>query len=156
MADQPVGEPGVLGQQGTVEVGADDAALSHALDARGAGVAVALEHAPERLLARPKVRAAAVVLEAGEHPRLGGGTVEAYLDRDVADQARAVGRADRLEVDEAESRDLLRAELVAVAEQLIAAADSEHERAAAGGRMQRLALGRHEVQRAEALIAVLA
>ena len=48
------------------------------------------------------------------------------------------------------------AERVAVAEQLVAAADAEHERAAVGGGVQRLALGLDEVQRAEALVAVLA
>ena len=88
--------------------------------------------------------------------RGGPSLVEAHLDRDVADQPRAVGRADRLEVDEAEAGDLVVAELVAVAEQLKAAADAEHDRAARRRRVQRVALGLDEVQRAQALVAVLA
>ena len=103
----------------------------------------------------PSMRAAGVVLEAGEDAPGGAVAVEVDLDRDVADQARAVG-ADRLEVDEAEARDLLVGERVAVAEQLVAAADAEHERAAVGGGVQRVALGLDEVQRAQALVAVLA
>ena len=67
--DQPVGEPRVLGQQRAVEVGADDVVAQDALEARGARVAVALQHAAERLLAGAQVRAPAVVLEAGEHAR---------------------------------------------------------------------------------------
>ena len=59
------------------------------------------------------------------------------------------------QIDEAEAGDHLVGERVAVAEQLIAAADAEHDRAAAGGGVQRLALGLHEVQRAEALVAIL-
>ena len=71
--DQPVGEPGVLRQQRAVQVGADDRvrAAAHALEAVAPVVAVALEHAAERLLARPEVRAPAVVLEAGEHAARG-------------------------------------------------------------------------------------
>ena len=47
--DQPVGEPCVLGQQRPVEVGADHRAAPDALGAGRAGVAVAAQHAPERL-----------------------------------------------------------------------------------------------------------
>ena len=115
---------------------------------------MALDDAAQRLLARSEMRAAGVVLEAGEDapPAV---VVEVDLDRDVADQARLVG-ADRLEVDESEPRDLLVRERVAVTEQLIAAADPEHDRAAPGRGMQRIALGLHEIQGAEPLVAVLA
>ena len=58
---------------------------------------MALEHPAERLGAGAEAGAPAVVLEAGETR----GPVELDLDRDVADQPRAV-LADGLEVDEAE------------------------------------------------------
>ena len=60
-----------FGQQRAVEVRADDVVAAHALEARRAGVAVALQDAAERLRARSEVRAPAVVLEAGEDARLG-------------------------------------------------------------------------------------
>src|SRR4051794_6516098 len=104
-ADQPVGEPRVLRQQRAVQVRADDGAAADALGARGARVAVALQDAPERLLAAAEMRVAGMVLESGEDPPATV-AVEVDLDRDVADQARAVG-ADRLEVDEAEAGNLL-------------------------------------------------
>src|SRR4051812_11828187 len=66
LRDEPVGEPRVLRQQRPVEVGADDRSAPHALVAGVAGVPVALEHPAERLLAGAEVRAAAVVLEAGQ------------------------------------------------------------------------------------------
>ena len=119
-----------------------------------------------------EVRAAAVVLEAGQHARRTV-LVEAHLDRDVADEPRPVRRADRLEVDEAEAGDLacarlrdlpltagrragIRAQLVAVAEELEPPAHAEHDRAARRRLVQRLALGRDEVDRAQALVAILA
>ena len=150
---QPVGEPGVLGQQRAVEVRADHGAVRAAADAlvaAAAVVAVALEHPPERRRARSEPRAAAVVLEAGQHRGSAGD-----LDRDVADQPRAV-LADGLEVDEADAGQPLVAELVAVAEQLVAAADAEDHRAALRGGVQRVALDGGEVLRAQRLVAVLA
>src|SRR3954447_7204543 len=59
--DEPVGEPGVLGQQGPVEVRADDGSAQNALEPGVARVAVPAQDAAERLLARAEVRAAAVV-----------------------------------------------------------------------------------------------
>ena len=59
-----------------------------------------LQHAPERRGAGAEVRAARVVLEAGE-PRRPAGQVE--RDRDVAEQPRAV-LAPRVEVDEPDAR----------------------------------------------------
>ena len=68
-----------------------------------------------------------------------GAPLEIDLDRDVADQPRAV-LAHGLEVDEADAGQLLAAELVGVAEQLVAAADGEDHLAALGRRVQRVAL----------------
>ena len=62
--DQAVGEPGVLGQQRAVQVGADQVEAPDALVAVAAVVAVAVEDAAERLGARAEVGAPAVVLEA--------------------------------------------------------------------------------------------
>ena len=53
-------------------------------------------------------------------------------------------------------RQPLVAELVAVAEQLVAAADAEQHGAALGRGVQRVALDRGEVLRAQRLVAVLA
>ena len=74
---------------------------------------------------------------------------------DVADQPRA-RLAHRLEVDEAEARDPALAELVAVAEQLVAATDGEHDGAVADGGRERLALGLQHVGGDQLLVAVLA
>ena len=138
-----------------MQVGADDGAAAHALKARAAVVAVALEDAAQRRLARAQRGAAAVVLEAGQDAR----AVEAgqlHLDRDVADQPRAVDRADGLEVDQPDPGHALVAQLVVVAEQLDAAADAQDDRAAVGGGVQRVALGVDQILRAELLVAVLA
>ncbi len=127
--DQPVGEPRVLGQQRAVQVGADDAC-------RGAR---------PRARWRPCCRGRAARGRAGRSPApryvrppwfskpaSTRGAVEAGqldLDRDVADQARAV-LADGAQVDEADARDLLVAELVGVAR----AAGSRRTRRARRGR----------------------
>ena len=89
---------------------------------------------PERLRAGAEVGSATVVLEAGQHATPGAGQFD--LDRHVADQARSVG-ADRADVEQPDPRQLLVAELVGVTEQLVAAADPEHDRAALGGGVQR-------------------
>ena len=85
-----------------------------------------------------------MVLEAGDHARA---AAEVGLDRAVADQPRA-----RLAHRAAGRRgptpgQLLAAELVGVAEQLVAAADGEHHGAAVGRRVQRVALGLGHVVR---------
>src|SRR5215207_9860410 len=54
--DQPVGEPGVLGQQGPMEVGADHAPADAALAAVLAVVAVPVDHPAERPRARAQAR----------------------------------------------------------------------------------------------------
>jgi hypothetical protein len=150
--DQVVGEPGVLGQQRAVQVGADQVVAVDALEAVAAVVAEAVQDPAERLGAGAEVGAPAVVLEAGENTRR---AVDLGLDRDVADQPRAL-LADRLEVGDPQPRQLLLAELVAVAEQLIAAADRQQGGAVVDRRGQRRPLGRDHVGRHHALVAVLA
>ena len=90
-----------------------------------------------------------MVLESGQHLAI----VE--LDRHVADQPRAV-RANGLEVDEPDAGQSLAAHRVAVAEQLVSAADGEHDGAARRRGVQGVALGVDHVARAERLVAVLA
>src|SRR3954454_17063191 len=150
--DEPVGETRVLRQQRAVQVGADDVAPAHALEAVAAVVAVAVQHAAQRLLALAEVGATAMVLESGQHRER---PVEVQLDRDIADQARA-GLADRAQVDEADAGELLVAELIGVAQQLVAAAHREHDLAGVGGAVQGVALDRGHVARAQGLVAVLA
>ena len=87
----------------------------------------------------PQARAPAVVLEAGEHTAAAAaaGRRQRDLDRDVADQPGPV-LANGAHVEQANPRNLMPAEQVGVTEQLVAAADPEHDRAARGGRMQGL------------------
>ena len=106
---------------------------------------------PSGSRAGPEMRAPAVVLEARQHPRAGA---EVDLDRDVADQPRA-GVAHGLEVDEPDAGEPLAAELVGVAEQLVAAADGEDDAPALGRGVQRVALDGGEVLRAQLLVTVL-
>src|SRR3954451_12123826 len=94
-----------------------------------------------------------MVLEAGDRPRALARDVR--LDRDVADQSRA-GLANRLEIGEPEAGEAVLAELIAVAEQLIATADGEHGRAVVDRSREGLALGRLHVGGDRALVAVLA
>src|SRR5207253_2695680 len=86
--DQPVGEPGVLRQQGTVEVGAEHVALSYPLVAAATIVSMAFEDAAKRLGAGSEDGAAAVILKSGQDP--GRSRLELDLDGDVADQARSI------------------------------------------------------------------
>ena len=107
-----------------MQIGTDDRALRTTADALETGpavIAMTAQDAAEWALGRSQARAAAVVLEAGEHPRQ---PAEIDLDGDVADQPRAV-LAHRLEVDEADAGQPLTSEFVGVAEQLVAAADGE-------------------------------
>ena len=64
--DQVVGQPGVLGQQRAVQVGADQVVAAHALEPVAAVVAEAVQHPAEGAGAVAEVGAAAVVLEAGD------------------------------------------------------------------------------------------
>ena len=105
----------------------------------------------QRLCGRAQVGAAAVVLEAREHLRAGA---QVDLDRDVADQPRA-GVADGLEVDEPDAGQALAAQLVAVAEQLVAAAHREDDASALGRGVQGVALDGGQVLRAQLLVTIL-
>ena len=67
--DQAIGEPGVLGQQRAVQVGADHVRPPHPLEAVPAVVAVAADHPAQGLGAVAEVGAPAVVLEPGQLPR---------------------------------------------------------------------------------------
>ena len=69
--------------------------------------------------------------------------------------SRSPGSRIVLEVDQAHARQLLAAELVRVAEQLVAAADGEHHRAAARGGVERVALRGLHVVRDGDLVAIL-
>ena len=150
--DEAVGEPHVLRQQRAVQVGADHVAAQDALEAVPVVVAVAAEHAAERVLVRSEVGAPAVVLEAGDHARPGA---EVGLDRAVADQPLA-GLADGAQVHEAHARELLALHLVGVAEQLVAAAHGEHHGAAVGRAVEGVALRLGHVVGHGGLVAVLA
>ncbi len=99
-----------------------------------------------------QVGAPAVVLEAGDRPRA---VAEVGLDRDVADQPLA-RLAHRLQVGQPEPGQALLAQLVAVAEQLVAAADGEQDGSVVDRRRQRLALARDHVGGDGTLVAVLA
>src|SRR6476469_9472431 len=117
--DQAIGEPGVLGQERTVEVGTDHVRPPHPLQAIGAVVAVAPNHPAQGLGTVAQVRPPPVVLEAGQLP---GPLAQVDLDLDVADQPRA-WLAHRLQLGEAEAGDPIVAQLVAVAEELVTAAN---------------------------------
>src|SRR3954453_9727231 len=104
-----------------MQVGADHVVALDPLQAVAVVVAVAGDHPAERLGSGTEIGAAAVILEPG---KLAWPAAEVDLDRDVADQARP-GLADGLQVGEAEPGQVLLAELIAVAEQLVAAANGE-------------------------------
>ena len=150
-AEQRVGQPAVLRQQRAVHVRADDAARAAALRAVLAVVAAARDDAAQRL----DVRAEPSCARRGSRTRpCALHAVEAAVDQHVADDAGVAG--DGLQVDEAGAEDLvaLVAE-VAVAEQLVAAADREQRRALG----QRLADRRHlaaQLVGHQHLVAVLA
>ena len=69
--------------------------------------------------------------------------------------SRGAVLAHGLEVHEADAGEPLAAQLVGVAEQLVAAADGEDDAPALGGGMQRVALDGGEVERAQLLVTVL-
>src|SRR5262245_54026194 len=150
--DQPVGEPGILRQEGPVQVGADQVEAPDSLESVAPVVTVTVQDPAERLRTRAEVRAPAVVLEPGQHP---ASLSEIHLDRDVADQPRA-GFAYGLEVGDPEAGDRLLAELIAVPEQLIAATDGQERCAVVDGGGDRLALGLEHVLGDQHLVAILA
>ena len=139
--DQPVGEPRVLRQQRAVQVGADDGPADHALDAGRARVAVArAARGPSGCSAAPRyVRPPWFSNPASTRgpSRPGSSTSIATLPISRGPSSRTVRRSTS-----PMPGHLLVAELVGVAEQLVAAADGE-DRAAVGGRgVQRVALAR--------------
>src|SRR5918996_4489536 len=113
---------------------------------------MAREHPAERLRAVAQIGAAAVVLKTGDHPRA---AAQVGLDRAVADQPRS-WLAHGPQIHELDAGQLLVAQLVARAEQLVPAADREHDGSAVGRGVERVALRGHHVARHEHLVAVLA
>ena len=108
---------------------------------------------PERLAAGAEVGAAAVVLEPGEHAaaRRRGRPRSTTLPISRGPGSRTVSQ-----VGDPEALDPLVAELVGVAEQLVAAADGEHRGAVVDRGRDRVALGREHVLGDHPLVAVLA
>src|SRR5205807_9193675 len=156
--DQPVGKPGVLGQQRPVQIRADRVAATGSLVTAAPVVAVTAEYAAERLLPLAEAGAPAVILKSREDSSfalLAGRGSGGELDRDVPDQAWTLP-AHGGDVEQPHALDLLVPKRVVVAEQLKAAAHAEHDRAARRRRMQRGALGLDQVLGAQALVAVLA
>src|ERR1700728_4418831 len=132
--DQPVREPHVLGQQRTVQIGADHIAAARALEAALPVVAVPFQDPPQRLLAGAELRAPSVVLEAREYTRARRAArriaaallveaLKSHLDRDIADQTRRRGSladaAHGAHVEQADARQpLAGTELIGAAQQL--------------------------------------
>src|SRR5215210_4609551 len=135
LRQQPIRKPRVAGEQRTVEVGADGSS-----------------DAAERLGADVQMRAAGVVLEAGERPLDAG--LELALDQAIADHACAAG--DGVKREDA-GPGLLGAADVAVerAEELVAAADGEHRGSLADCLTETLSL-RGQIGRNQRLLTVLA
>ena len=136
--DQVVGEPGVLRQQRAVQVGADQVVAPHALEAVVAVVAEAAER-PARAAGR---RGRGRCGRRGSRSRRGSAAPPpssasiATLPISRGPGSRTVSRSAR-----PEPRQGLLAELVAVAEQLVAAADGEQDGAVVDRGGERLALG---------------
>src|SRR2546430_12366842 len=104
-------------------------------------VPVPPNHGAEGVAPLPQLVAPAVVLEPRQLP---GPVAKVDLDLDVANQP-GTRLADRLQVGETEAWDPLVTQLVAVAEELVAAANGEHHRAAIHRLRERRALRRHHV-----------
>src|SRR5205085_12612695 len=137
--------------QRPVQVRPDSAPDTATFEAALAVVAEAGNDAAERLRSPVEMRAAGVVLEAGEHPPDPG--FELALEQDVADHAPLTG--DRLEREEADAREVDAVEVaVRTAEQLVAAADSEQCRAVGDRRQHVLGLG-GQILRDKCLLTIL-
>ena len=143
---QPVGEPGVLGQQRAVQVGADArcrAAAAHALEAasgrrcRGPCRTRPSGCAPGPRRVRPPWFSKPASTRGAVRP---SSTSIATLPISRGPSSRTVSRSTRPTPGQP-----LVAELVAVAEQLVAAADAEDHGAAVGRGVQRVALDGREV-----------
>ena len=128
-----------------MQVGADHVALADALVPVPAVVAVALEDPAERPGRRDPRCVRPPWFSKPASTCLGGrGLFKLDFDRDVADQARALG-TNRHQVDEADARKRLLTKLVGVTEQLVSAADGEDHRAAFGDRVQRVSLDARQI-----------
>ena len=126
---QPVGHGRVLGQQGAVQVGADDVVDAPALGGVLAVVAVAHLHGAEGACARPQGGQAGVVLIADDRAEVLG------VQGDVADEAGIAGH--RMGVHEADTGDLLAlGGGEAVPEELVEAADRQHRDAVGRPRLE--------------------
>ena len=146
--EDPVGEPRIAREEGTVEVRADHAPRSAALEAALPVVAEAGQNAAERLGARVQVRPSGVILEAGQ--RLPGPLA---LEENVSDHPPLAG--DGVEREEAAARQLGAAAVaVEASEQLVSAADGEEGSAAGHCVGQRRALGR-DIRSDQRLLAIL-
>ena len=128
--DQPVGEPGVLGKQRAVQVGADHVARARRPRVRRRRCCRGPSARARAARRRPEECAPAVVLEAGEHAAATAGRRARPRSRRCR-SAAGPSRADRVQVDQADAGQRLGAQLVGVAEQLVAAAHGEDHRAAA-------------------------
>ena len=107
------------------------------------------DHAPERLRLRAERRVAGVILEADEHPPVVG------LGEEIADEADLAGA--RRDVHDPEARDRL-AHLwhVLAPEELVAAADREHRRAAGDRALELIAVLALQVGADDVLAEILA
>ena len=93
---------------------------------------MAVQDAPERSFGGTEVGAAAVILEPGQNASPPGRQL--HLDGHVADQPRTVG-AHRDQVDQPHAWELVVAELIGAAEQLITPAHGQYHRAPVGRRV---------------------
>ena len=100
--DQPVGEPGVLGQQRPVQVGADHVAVRARPRARRRRCCRGPRARGRAAVRRPEVRAPAVVLESGEHAARSPGSSSTSIA--TLPISRGPSRADRAQVDQADAR----------------------------------------------------
>ena len=118
--DEPVGEPRVLGQQRPVQVGADHVAAAHALEAVVAVVAVARAGRGRAAARRRRGRCG----RRGSRSRPArAGSPSSSTSMATLPISRGPSLAHGVQVDEPDAGQLLVAELVGVAEQLVAAAD---------------------------------
>src|SRR3989475_2504862 len=111
------------------------------------------DHGPQGPRARPEPRTASVILKPDQSPS----AKPRAANDDVADQAPGL-RAGmfRRQVEEPESNQLLTlGGSIVVAEELVAAADGQHDRAATRGIQEGLTLPLPEVSRRQMLLAVL-
>ncbi|AWZ23552.1 hypothetical protein CEJ39_04635 [Rhodococcus pyridinivorans] len=144
-----IGELGIAGEHGTVQIGADHRTLHGTFESVAHAVADTAVDAAESGGIGPESRSTAVVLESRQ--RLGEAG-EGGADDDLADRAGLLRRGGRVE--DADTVDAFaRGRLVPVAEHLDRGTDGQHGRSALGGALQtRIAL---QVPRGQSLRGVL-